>query len=60
MQTPVLGAIIVFVASFMIISGLQIILSSNPDTRKTFFIGIPLIFGLSLQALSELYTQVVP
>jgi NCS2 family nucleobase:cation symporter-2 len=60
MPTPVMGAIIVFVASFMIISGLQIILSAKPDTRKTFVIGVPLIFGLSLQALPELYAQVVP
>jgi len=35
-------------------------LSSKPDTRKTFVIGIPLIFGLSLQTLPELYAQVVP
>ena len=60
MPTSVMGAIIVFVASFMIMSGLQIILSSKPDTRKTFVIGIPLIFGLSLQALPELYAQIVP
>ena len=60
MPTPVMGSIIVFVASFMIMSGLQIILSSKPDTRTTFVIGIPLIFGLSLQALPELYAQVVP
>jgi NCS2 family nucleobase:cation symporter-2 len=60
MPTPVMGSIIVFVASFMIMSGLQIILSSKPDTRRTFVIGIPLIFGLSLQALPELYAQVVP
>ena len=39
---------------------LQIILGSKPDTRKTFVIGIPLIFGLSLQALPELYAQVIP
>jgi hypothetical protein len=60
MPTPVMGSIVVFVASFMIMSGLQIILSSKQDTRKTFVIGIPLIFGLSLQALPELYAQVVP
>src|SRR6266571_4062998 len=60
MPTPVMGAIIIFVASFMVMSGLQIILSSKPDTRKTFVIGIPLIFGLSLQALPELYAQIVP
>jgi xanthine permease XanP len=55
-----LGAIIVFVASFMIMSGLQIILGSKPDARRTFVIGIPLLFGLSLQALLELYAHVVP
>jgi NCS2 family nucleobase:cation symporter-2 len=44
----------------MIVSSLQIILSSKPNTRKTFVIGIPLIFGLSLQALPELCAQVVP
>jgi len=60
MPAPVMGAIIVFLASFMIVSSLQIILSSKPDTRKTFVIGIPLIFGLSLQALPELYAQIVP
>jgi len=60
MPAPVMGAIIVFLASFMIVSSLQIILSSKPDARKTFVIGIPLIFGLSLQALPELYAQIVP
>ena len=50
----------VFVASLMIISGLQIILGSKPDARRPFVIGIPLIFGLSLLALPEVYAQVVP
>ena len=49
-----------FVASFMVMSGLQIILSSKPEPRRTFVIGIPLLFGLSLQALPELYAQVLP
>jgi xanthine/uracil permease len=52
--TPVMDAIVVFLASLMIMSVLQIILSSKPDTRKTFVIDIPLIFGLSLQVLPEL------
>src|SRR6266571_4071800 len=60
MPTPVMGAIIIFVASFMVMSGLQIILSSKPDARRPFVIGIPLIFGISLQALPEMYAHVVP
>jgi len=60
MPMPVMGAIIIFLASFMVMSGLQIILSSKPDARRTFVIGIPLLFGLSLQALPELYAHVVP
>ena len=54
MPTPVMGAILVFVVSFMIMSSLQIILSAKPDARRNFVIGISLIFGLSLEALPEL------
>jgi NCS2 family nucleobase:cation symporter-2 len=58
MPVPVMGAIVVFVASFMLMSGLQIILSTKPDPSKTFVIGISLIFGLSLEVLPDLYAQV--
>jgi len=60
MPMPVMGAILVFVISFMIMSGLQIILSTKPDASRTFVIGISLIFGLSLEALPDLYAQVPP
>jgi xanthine permease XanP len=60
MPTPVMGAILVFVTCFMVMSGLQIILSSKADTRRTFVIGISLIFGLSLDTLPELYANVNP
>jgi xanthine permease XanP len=36
----------------------QIILSSKPDTRMTFVIGISMAFGLSLDIVPELYTHV--
>jgi xanthine permease XanP len=36
----------------------QIILSSKPDTRMTFVIGISMAFGLSLDVAPELYAQV--
>jgi NCS2 family nucleobase:cation symporter-2 len=60
MPMPVMGAILVFVTSFMIASGLQIILSAGMDTPRTFVIGIALIFGLSLSILPELYVDVHP
>jgi xanthine permease XanP len=58
MPTPVMGAILVFVTCFMIMSGIQIILGTGSDPKKIFVIGIPLIFGLSLEILPALYTGV--
>jgi NCS2 family nucleobase:cation symporter-2 len=58
MPSPVMGAILVYVSSFMIISGMQIILGSGVDTRKTFVIGIPLIFGMSLDISPSLFADV--
>lgn len=60
MPMPVMGAILVFVISFMIMSGLQIILSSKLDTSKIFVLGISLTFGLSLEVLPDLYAQLSP
>lgn len=48
MPSPVMGAILLYVTSFMMASGVQIIWSSGLDMRKTFGVGIPLIFGLGL------------
>lgn len=58
MPTAVMGAILIFVTSFMIVSGFQIILGSGIDTRKTFVIGISLIFGLSLDMLPSMFAGV--
>ncbi|MFZ0790095.1 MAG: solute carrier family 23 protein [Chromatiaceae bacterium] len=58
MPSPVMGAVLVYVSSFMIVSGMQIILGSGMDTRKTFVIGIPLIFGLSLDLAPSLFADV--
>lgn len=60
MPQPVMGAILVFVTSFMVIAGIQIILTTALDTRKTFVIGISLIFGLSVDILPELYRNIHP
>lgn len=42
----------------MMVSGLLIMLSNKPDTRKTFVIGTALCFGLSLDILPQLYVSV--
>jgi len=55
MPMPVMGAILVYVTSFMIISSLQVILASSIDLHMTFVIGIPLIFGLSIDMLPQMY-----
>jgi xanthine permease XanP len=60
MPHPVIGAILVFVTSFMVIAGIQIILTTKLDARKTFVIGISLIFGLSVDILPELYRNIHP
>ena len=60
MPMPVMGAILVFVVSFMIMSSLQIILGTKLEPTKIFVIGISLIFGFSLEMLPALYAQVAP
>jgi len=60
MPAPVVGAIVVFVTCFMMMSGLQIILSSKPDTRRIFVIGTALCFGLSLDMSPDLYAHLTP
>jgi hypothetical protein len=39
----------------MIIAGFQIILGGGTDPGKVFTIGLPLIFGLSLEILPSMY-----
>ncbi len=58
MPTPVMGAIVVFMVCFMIMSGIQIIVQAGIDMRRTFSIGISLIFGLSLAMMPSLYADV--
>jgi NCS2 family nucleobase:cation symporter-2 len=60
MPGPVMGAIVVLVASFMILSAMQIILGAGVDTRKIFVVGIPFIFGLSLDVVPGLYVSIFP
>jgi xanthine permease XanP len=60
MPTPIMGASLIFAVSFMILAGIQIIMSRMIDSRKTFVIGISIIFGLSVDFAPELYRNVHP
>ena len=55
MPTPVMGASLVFAVSFMILAGIQIMLSRMIDARKTFVIGTSIVFGLSVDFIPGLY-----
>ena len=58
MPAPVAGAVLVFSACYMIMSGLQIITSEKLDYRKTFAIGLGLFAGLSHDVVPEVYANV--
>jgi NCS2 family nucleobase:cation symporter-2 len=58
MPDPVMGAIVLFVANFMILAGIQIITTRLLDTRKIFVIGTALIFGLSIHIFPVAYTHI--
>jgi NCS2 family nucleobase:cation symporter-2 len=60
MPPPVIGATLIFAISFMIIAGLQIIATRMLDVRRTFVLGLAIIFGLSADLAPQLYTSVHP
>lgn len=60
MPTPVMGAAMLFVIAFMIISGIQIMMSRMIDIRKTFVIAISLMFGISVDLFPDLYKTIHP
>ncbi len=58
MPSPVMGAMLIFVASFMVLAGFQIILSRKLNTRRIFIIGVSFIFGISVDILPGLYASI--
>jgi len=57
---PVMGATLIFAISFMIVAGIQIIMSRMIDARKTIIIGVSLIFGLMVDLLPDLFSNIHP
>lgn len=60
MPRPVMGGALVFMVSFMLISGIQIMTSRMIDIRKTFVIGVSLMFGISADVFPDLYRNFHP
>lgn len=60
MPTPLMGASLIFSACFMMVAGIQVLTSRMLDTRKTFVIGLSLIFGLSALFDPALYQNLPP
>jgi hypothetical protein len=55
MPKAVIGAALVFTASFMISGGIQIMVSRNIDTRMTYVIGIALLRGLAREVYTDFF-----
>ena len=60
MPKPVMGAAMVFMVSFMIISGVQMMTSRMIEIRRTFVIAVSLVFGLSVDIFPQLYRDFHP
>lgn len=60
MPPPLMGAVLIYVACFMIVGGFQVVTSRMLDARKTFVVGIPLIFGLSVEIVPQIYQGLPP
>jgi xanthine permease XanP len=55
MPAPVVGAILIYSACFIVLGGMQLLTSRMLDSRRIFAVGISLIFGLSVDMVPELY-----
>lgn len=58
MPTPVMGAMLVYAACFIILGGVQLLTSRMLDARRIFVVGIALIFGLSVEISPDMYKYV--
>jgi xanthine/uracil permease len=55
---PVMGAIIVYTAGYMFVSGMELILSRMLNSRRMFMVGISMTVGASVILMPELTSQV--
>ncbi len=55
---PVVGALIIYTAGYMMVIGMELILSKLMNSRRQFMIGLSLTVGMSLLSLPELASGV--
>jgi xanthine/uracil permease len=55
---PVVGAIIVYTAGYMLVLGMELILSRMLNSRRTFMVGLSITVGASLMLIPELGNSV--
>jgi NCS2 family nucleobase:cation symporter-2 len=60
MPRPVMGAALMFVAAFIIVSGLQIIASRLLDARRTFVIGLSFIIAIAVDVSPAFFRALPP
>jgi NCS2 family nucleobase:cation symporter-2 len=58
MPMPVMGALLIYSACFIILGGLQLLTSRMLDSRRIFVAGISMIFGLSVEISPDVYRYV--
>jgi xanthine permease XanP len=55
MPPPVMGASLLYVASYLIGSGIQLIMSRMMDSRRTFMVGLSFLAGISVDVIPGLH-----
>ena len=55
MPPPVMGAGLLYVASYLIASGIQLIMTRMMDARRTFIVGLSFLAGISLEVVPALH-----
>ncbi len=60
MPAPVIGAVLVYAAAFLITSGMELIVSRMLDTRRIFMVGGSIIMGLAAIQFTEIIKQLPP
>ena len=58
MPKAVMGSTLIFALGFMVVAGFQIMMSRMIDVRKTFVIGISLIFGLTVDLMPDIFAGI--
>jgi len=58
MPVPVMGAVLVYTACFLVLGGLQVLTTRMLDARRILAVGIALVFGLSVEMAPGLYRDV--